>query len=748
MKPLLWDNTIQLPLDDIYTRLKILSRRKLDFRLENNAIDMYDVFMFVKGEDGMILVEGSPGIGKTTFCLKLAYDWGNKRSEKNRVFPLHVFELVILLKCRDIEGDVMEAISDQLLPRDLDETTKNKLMDFIKDIHNQEKKLIILDGLDELPTKSKGHVDKLLNRKILPFCYVLATCRQERGISARKEFNFDILLQIEGFTEKDASEYIKRHFENICPATGHKLIAEIHENSFLHALCTNPLNLLLLCVVFEDCDGKLPSSRTELYQIIVCCLLRRYCAKYDLIAHDDDKALEKQFEESLLALGYLAWKCLLEDRHCFCEGELAKLEISIAGLVARYLGLVYKEASLKKIKPEHEYHFLHKTFQEFLAATYLAQKLRKDDINVFHDYSLMFDDIVTKYRQVFLFACGILDVEASILFRQIGEKLLKGDWDWLKCSEKEATFFTECFNESSNSEKVAVTLCSYIPFPRDIKISHTVDYYPENFVLVLKACQTFSHLKQPVDLTITDGDILDDCEVKTITDLLLTSSQLENLWFSANEMTSTLADGLFEGLSTNSTLSYLCLNVSHGIPSDQADIIGKALAASKSLRTVMLFLKEESSEAWASALEQGLSAETPLTSVILYICGSMGQTSIQALINMFLNKSLISLTIIIEGDMQDFIASAVSEGLTAAITLESFQLTISGKLSCPGAISLEKGFCQNQSLKSLQVSVHGEVPENWTTVVANVLSSKKPLNLSCDFHPSICHKVTDTDKFQ
>ena len=48
---------------------------------------------------------------------------------------------------------------------------KDKFIDYIKDVDNQEKILVILDGLDELPEKSKDHVDKLLNRRILPFFY-------------------------------------------------------------------------------------------------------------------------------------------------------------------------------------------------------------------------------------------------------------------------------------------------------------------------------------------------------------------------------------------------------------------------------------------------------------------------------------------------------------------------------------------------------------------------------------------------
>ena len=96
----------------------------------------------------------------------------------------------------------MESISEQLLPRDLEKPV-DKLLHVLKDIHNQKKILVILDGLDELPEKSQHHVNELLDRRILPFCYVLATT-QKRGIEVRKRFLFDIHLEIKGYTESDS----------------------------------------------------------------------------------------------------------------------------------------------------------------------------------------------------------------------------------------------------------------------------------------------------------------------------------------------------------------------------------------------------------------------------------------------------------------------------------------------------------------------------------------------------------------
>ena len=442
LKPLFWLNTIKLALDNVYTRLSIVSRRKTDFMLEGNEVGMFNIFRTLnKGEDAMVLVEGSPGIGKTTFCLKISHDWANGTIPNESSFPL--FELLLLLKCRDIHGDVMEAIVDQLLPIDMDQNTKKNVVHYIKDIHNQERILIILDGLDELPKTAESSVDKLLHRRILPFCYVLATSRQEKGIEVRQNVDFDVLLQIKGFTEVDSYDYIRKHFRHLghdYEPKGGWLIKAIQDNSYLHELPSNPLNLLLLCVVFEEYEGNLPSCRTDLYQIIVLCLLRRYCARHndDVTAGaagdagaGSDKALMRHFEDSLLVLGELAWRCLEEDRFSFREKELVEFESTHESLAARKLGLVFKEASLRKINPQHEYFFFHKTFQEYLAAFYLAYRLLKQKIDFFSELNLsLYNDMMVKYRQVFIFMSGILGEEAGLLFEQIGKKLKDVSCDW------------------------------------------------------------------------------------------------------------------------------------------------------------------------------------------------------------------------------------------------------------------------------------------------------------------------------
>ena len=741
--------------------------------MDDNEVNVFDIFKALdKGEDVMTLVEGSPGIGKTTFCLKLAYDWAHGKIPVECSFP--TFELMLLLKCRDIREDIMETISEQLLPEDMEEKTKERLFNFIKDIHHQEKTLIILDGLDELPKDSEHYVDKLLQRRILSFCYVLATSRQERGIDVRKKYGFDILLEIKGFTESDSFDYIRKHFNNVGPlhsSKGESLIKEIKENTLLHALRNNPLNLFLLCVIYEDYEGNLPSSRSELYQVIVQCLLRRYCAKHNLEAPQDNNGLEKQFENSILALGELAWMCLLSDRYCFRESELAVLEKRYKGLVSRHIGLVYKEESLRRLMPQHEYYFLHKTFQEYLAAAFIAHKLQENELRLFERLSV--HELVKKYREVFLFVSGILGRDASILFTQIGEELKNwGEWDWDRCRQfgvvtmndrereenwdhrdsddeedegwEAATFLTKSFIESGHAEKVAETLCSYIPFPTHVDIE--LDPTPgsddtNNIYRVLDACKTFSNLQKPVGLTVYDSSRAQNLSNKTVAKYIQSCPQLESLTILTSAVTLDLANALHKGLSGNKTLSEFTLQVCGSISCDVAAVIGEWLAARKFLKNVTFLLRRVKGEAWASSLETGLSADTLLSSVELSVRGSMSDTSILALGKLLLNGALTGLSLNISGDMQTFIVDVISKEIALQTVLKSLSLDIDGNLSLSGANSLKRGLLENCSLNNLRVFVFGKVPSNWQSSLETIRLAKK-VSVTFDFYPDSCSRIT------
>ena len=604
----------------------------------------------------------------------------------------------------------MEDIFEQLLPDDLKEKTKEVLVNFLGDLNNQKQILLILDGLDELPEKLEDRVNKVLGRKKFSLCYVLATTRQEKGIHTREQFQFDTCLAIEGFREENSFEYIRKHFRNIGTehsSKGERLIEEIKKNPLLRHLQSNPLNLLLLCVVYEDHEGSLPSSITDLYQTIVRCLLRRYCAKEKLKASEKDEGLDKQFEIAILALGELAWKCLLNDRLSFYEDELEELERSNENIVARRLGLVYKEESLKRLKPRHTYIFLHKTFQEYLAASYIAHNLRASVFHVFDD-QVKFDDVTGKFRRVFLFVCGILREEASILFTQIGDTLQK-DWDWSKCSDDEASFLTEIWKESGNAEKMANTLCSFLPFPHVLHIS---EHHHEKLINVLEACAGFSKVQTPAEVHVAVPPGFQG--VKSIRRVLAGVPNVKTLILPA---------------------------VSDSI--DRAEV-GEVLRANKTLEKVTFTLWAGRGEGWASALDVGLGADSSLSSVGLRIYGILNQSALQAVENLLFNKCLSSLSISIYGDVQESLAKVLARGLAGKSAVKFLDLCVNGEFSFDGACSLEEGILRNGSMRNVKVSVNGELPVNWQAVGENLHAKLAEKGVVSSIYPSTFSKVKGT----
>ena len=668
--PLQWSKGMKLQLTEVYTKLRVVSKGIA----EGSEIEVDDIFG--SSDDPLVLVEGSPGIGKTTFCLKLAHDWANGVMPRN--FPS--FKLVFLLKCRDIIKDVVEEIFEQLLPEDRKEKTKEALLNFLEDLNNQKQILIILDGLDELPDKSEDRVNKVLGRKKLSFCYVLATTRHEKGIYTREQFKFYICLAIKGFSYHNSIEYIRKHFRSLGAkhsSKGERLIEEIAGNPLLDDIRINPLNLLLLCVVYEDHEGSLPSSSTGLYQTIVRCLLRKYCAKEELEAAEKDEDLDKQFKLPILALGELAWKCLLNDRLSFYEDELEELERSNENIVARRLGLVYKEESLKRLKPRHAYSFLHKTFQEYLAAAHIAHKFRGSEFQMLEQMPFLLDE-EWKFKQVFVFACGILGEEANIVFEQIGSMLQK-QWDWSKCESSTAEFFVDSWKETGNAKGMAKTLCSFLPFSRPIHVWN--DEQCNYLRYVLKECSEL-----PEELQVAEVHISPFVDSDFVSELI-----------------------------------------------DVREDVNKTL-----VEKVTFALFADVGRGVSKAPDFGFS------SVRLRICGSLGSFSLQDFENLLLHKCLSSLSITVCGDVQESLVEALARGLAGESAVKFLDLCVNGNFSFRGASLLQQGILRNRSLTSINVSVNGEPPENWHSVSKNLRAQFAEKAIVSDIYPNTFSEVKDS----
>ena len=394
--PVPWSDRFSFQISNIFTRLRVIEKeRKRGIVTSKEVTNMTSIF--TPHNDCMrpviVMIEGEHDMGKTTYCQKLAYDWAsNQCHEWDESFPRT--DVLLFLRCRGIKSSLWDAIDEQILPEETEPEEKEVFFQFLKE--NPSKVLLVLDGLDEAEPETLEMCLKIIQRKQLPGCYIVLTSRHEVGSIVRPYT--DTLLEIVGFTTTDANYFIRKFFQ---PA-GHlaeKLISKLIVDKDLRELTPNPLNTLLLCVIFEDFEGILPNNRTQLYMEIVLFILRRYESKNGLSNRGKDLLLV--YKTELMILGKTALDSLHKQELYFDDhkGDIKE------SLLPKF-GILSIQSGGCKRAPCDSYGFFHKSFQEFFSGYFLAFSII-DDVTAF--YSVLTDPrYMGELFQVFKFMSGIV----------------------------------------------------------------------------------------------------------------------------------------------------------------------------------------------------------------------------------------------------------------------------------------------------------------------------------------------------
>ena len=609
LAPFPWCEDFHFSFDDIYTRLKVIYRKKTRGTATDRVVTMSEIFNKHEEceEPRVVLIEGKPGMGKTTYCKKVVFDWASGKHASGNCFTN--FALVLLIKCRDFESGLWEAIEDQLLPREVGEDQRERFFDFI--LHNQSNVLLVLDGLDEVSEKKLPMFSEIIQGRVLPNCRVVATARHEAGVKVRKYC--DTLLEIEGFTEEDVNSFIRKFFRDKSKLA-EQLIAHLRVDYRLYAILTNPLNTALLCLVYEDLNGVFPESRTKLYMEIVECVLRRYRTKQQLPENGED--LVDLYESQLKHLGSIALKGLLEDNLDFDEKELGKHKASdLPGF-----GFLSVQPGGSKLRPTRRYSFLHKTFQEFFAAFYLSCQLIQKEIT---PNSIAAD---RKYRdelkEVLLFTFGMLAARCE----ETAVNLLKSIATGLNLTEERSLsfirqFIIECKKEKKNVDEIfgsangaSLQIESFRISER--KVEKTFAVFLSNFLKTNTTVKTISLCNSSID------------GVTALAECLKYNTSLTELVLNSDEIGDDGAAALGQCLKHNTSLTTLELN-SNKIGNVGATDLGECLKCNKSLTRLELSGNEIGNDG-ATALGECLKHNTSLTTLILRSnkIGDVGATAL------------------------------------------------------------------------------------------------------------------------
>ena len=311
-----------------------------------------------------ILIEGNPGVGKTTLVWELCKGWGENRL-------LHQWDVIVLVQLRDI--DAREASNlEQLL--DPDEQFRSEL-DYIKRT-NGNGVMIIFDGYDELSQKQKQRTSvfqRLLLGKLLPGATLLVTSRPSATRELPLEFREHLHQQIEvvGFSDEDIDKYIKFQFcDN--PDLLNDFQSYISSHTFLYKVMYIPLHCALVTDLYQTYwrKGKkefAPKTFTQLYTCFIHSLLERYLDDHPVYGPQELNIQEltdlpRDVYDDLIKLAQLAAKGIEEQQYVFDN------------LTHNTLGLMQRVNDDESRKSKSvSYSFLHLTLQEYLAALYWSQ---------------------------------------------------------------------------------------------------------------------------------------------------------------------------------------------------------------------------------------------------------------------------------------------------------------------------------------------------------------------------------------
>ena len=668
-----------------------------------------------------VLIEGNPGIGKTTYCNKLAYDWATKEIEQGEEtstgssFPK--FKVVLSLKCRDIKSDVSDAIEeqrlhrtlkekgeelfksifwdtidDQLLPRSLTKQEKEEFFKFVR--HDQQDVLVVLDDVDELPVSLLPVFKEIIQGRMLPKLHIVVTARHEVGMKVRQYC--DTLLEIEGFTILDARVFIAKYFKTESHLE-QKLLNKIDCDDNLRQLTKSPLNTALLCLLCEDFDGVFPQSGTQLYLEIVECVLRRYGKKKGL---PDPKCqdLIDIYKTQLKQLGRIAWKGLLHGNLFF---EKSEFENCADGLLE--YGFLSVERGRSKRRPSLYYCFLHRTFQELFAAFYLCcdvvsnERIPKNFIPE-NNYFL-------EFRQVLAFTCGLLALWSEEMVMALVARIannVNSDVEFLKALK----CIGECKNENSST------------------------------MHVLLACSLGSHL-QVNKMNLSDGNVpsgvFGDCT--TLAEAIKRNSTITHLNLSANLLGLGDCAAVAEAIKRNSTITHLNLS-GNVLGLDDCTAVAEAIKHNSTIRQLNLSENRFSVGDCNIVLADAIKHNSTITHLNLS-CNSFGLGDYTALADAIKHNSTIRQLDLSETDigLRDFsINIALTDAIKQNSTITRLNLSRNffGRGDCT---ALAEAIKQNSTIRQLDLSETGIGLRDCTIVLADAIKQNSTithLNLSCN----------------
>ena len=320
-----------------------------------------------------VLIEGEPGIGKSTLAKELALRWAKKSDQL-----LSNYTIVIFIPLRLETYHKAKTIEDLFI--DVEDINMTKVNSEIK-----KKKgagvLWILDGFDELPInlrKNNSVFIQLIEGAILYKSTVIVTGRPVASVPLLDflEDNSSKCISLRGFDSIKTLEYASIYFNNEVIVS--KFQDYYSGNLVIESMMYNPMTCYIVCTIFNDiimANGtQYLRTMTSLYNHYVRVLLKRHLIYSQLVNRDynlpERLIVQTDFINPVLEsiwknftlLSKIAYDGVIKQKYVF-RNELHNItKLSMMDTIVSFSIFDKDESSS----------FIHTTLQEYFAAIYIA----------------------------------------------------------------------------------------------------------------------------------------------------------------------------------------------------------------------------------------------------------------------------------------------------------------------------------------------------------------------------------------
>ncbi|MBD1824175.1 NACHT domain-containing protein [Cyanobacteria bacterium FACHB-DQ100] len=404
-----------LTLEDIYTDVQVLNTRESrrfesPEALKELFLETGRGFVFEKTtrQEGIavanleprLMVLGSPGIGKSTFLRKVGLEALKWQTARFRHELIPVF--IELKQFGDRHSEI-----EKLIAEEFETCGFPNAETFTQNLLQAGKLLILLDGLDEVPTihadRAIEQIGKLVDRydknRFIASCRIAA---YKGGFPRFKD------VTMANFSDSQIETFVRQWFRRE-PKIADQYWELLNSSDYkaVKELGQTPLLLTLLCAVYDE-SQSLPKHRAALYGEALEVWLKKWAAERRVHRDPIYQELNLQLEQVLLS--EIAYQSFAEDQLFFSKRELTE---QIRAFLVNNLNApkhLDAEAALYAIQVQQgilverardTFSFSHLTFQEYLTAQYIVDEQQLAALITNH----LTD---RRWREVFFLVSGLM----------------------------------------------------------------------------------------------------------------------------------------------------------------------------------------------------------------------------------------------------------------------------------------------------------------------------------------------------